>query len=303
MRKKSNQNALVHGVYSSDIVLPWERAEDFNELLEGIRLDFKPNGTSEDDIVFEIAVLHWKKRRINRALQLAFLQSSVAAEIEKSGKRSVRGIRHFFKTQRLEEGREEGQFAAAVVSLSEAMTSLAKLTNSKKPLRRKLGANLRSVISEIEGLRPHIEAGAKPEAGAKTQAEEKFSDSAHSLDTIAQANEMEERLDALIEKKIKRLIIIREFQRQYGQDSSVKLIEHRPSTAKDVSSKPSVAKPSVAKVGRSAQTEKSKGGNDNWNDDNNADNDNNEVEYDWDHEYVEAQAEKKARKERRARKG
>ena len=296
MRKKSNQNALVHGVYSSDIVLPWERAEDFNELLEGIRLDFKPNGTSEDDIVFEIAVLHWKKRRINRALQLAFLQSSVAAEIEKSGKRSVRGIRHFFKTQRLEEGREEGQFAAAVVSLSEAMTSLAKLTNSKKPLRRKLGANLRSVISEIEVLRPHIEAGAKPEAGAKTQAEEKFSDSAHSLDTIAQANEMEEQLDALIEKKIKRLIIIREFQRQYGQDSSVKLIEHRPSTAKDVS-----PKPAVAKVDGIARTKKSKGANDNWNDDNN--DDNNEVEYDWDHEYDEAQAEKKARQERRARKG
>jgi hypothetical protein len=296
MRKKSNKNALVHGVYSSDIVLPWERAEDFNELLKGIRLDFKPNGTTEDDIVFEISVLHWKKRRINRALQLAFLQSSIAAEIEKSGKRSVPGIRHFFKTQRLEEGREEGQFAAAVVSLSEAMTSLAKLTNSKKPLRRKLGANLRSVISEIEVLRPHIEAGAKPEAGAKTQAEEKFSDSAHSLDTIAQANEMEERLDALIEKKIKRLIIIREFQRQYGQDLSVKLIEHCPSTAKDVS-----PKPAVAKVDRIARTKKSKGANDNWNDDNN--DDNNEVEYDWVHEYDEAQAEKKARQERRARKG
>ena len=63
MRKQSNKNALVHGVYSSDIVLPWEKAEDFNELLKGIRLDFMPNGTTEDDIVFEIAVLHWKKRR------------------------------------------------------------------------------------------------------------------------------------------------------------------------------------------------------------------------------------------------
>jgi hypothetical protein len=297
MRKKSNQNALVHGVYSSDIILPWERAEDFNELLKGIRLDLKPNGTIEHDIVFEIAVLHWKKRRINRTLQLAFLQSGVAAEIEKSGKRSVSGIRRFFKTQRIKEGREEGQFAAAVVSLSEAMTSLADCVNSKKkPSRRKLGENLRSVISDIELLRPHIEAGAKPEAGAKTQAEEKASDSGYSLDTIGQSIEIEARLDAQIEKKIKRLIIIREFQRQYGQDSSVKLIEHCPSTAKDVS-----PKPAGAKVDRIARTKKSKGANDNWNDDNN--DDNNEVEYDWVHEYDEAQAEKKARQERRARKG
>lgn len=299
MRKQSNQNALVHGVYSSDIVLPWERAEDFNELLKGIRLDFKPNGTTEDDIVFEIVVLHWKKRRINRALQLAFLQSNVAAEIEKSGKRSVSGIRRFFKTQRIKEGRKEEQFAAAVVSLSEAMTSLTDCMNSRKnPSKGKLGANLRSVIGDIEVLRPHIEAAAKPEVGAKMQAAEKVSDSAYSLDSIAQASEMEERLDALIEKKVKRLIIIREFQRQYGQDSSVKLIEHRSSTAKDVSSNPS-----VAKVGRMAPTKKSKGANDNWNDDNNDDDNNNETEYDWPHEYDEAQAEKKARQKRRARKG
>jgi len=306
MRKQSNKNALVHGVYSSDIVLPWEKAEDFNELLKGIRLDFLPNGTTEDDVVFEIAVLHWKKRRFNRALQLAFLQSTLAAEIEKSGKRSVTGIHRFLKMRRL----EEGQFPAAVVNLSEAMTDLASFAKSKKkPSMGKLGANLRSVISEIEVMRPHIEAEAKSEAEEKPQAEEKVSDSAYSLNTIGQANEMEERLDALIEKKIKRLIIIREFQRQYGQDSSVKLIEHRSSTAKDVSSKPTVTKPAVTKVGRTARTKKSKGANDNWNEDgdNNNDDDyyssdNNDAEYD-ELEYEELQAKKKARQERRARKG
>jgi hypothetical protein len=294
MSKQSNQNALIHGVYSSDIVLPWEKAEDFNELLQGIRLDFMPNGTTEDDIVFEIAVLHWRKRRINRALQLEFLQSSVAAEIEKSGKRSVAGIRRSLKTQRIEEGR----FAAAVVSLAEGISTLTDFANSKeKPWTGKLGANLRSVINDIGELRPHIEAGAKAEAAAKPQADEKVSDSDYNLETAGRGYEMEERLDALIEKKIKRLIIVREFQRQYGQDSGVKLIEHRAPTAKDVS-----PKPSVTKVGRTARTKKTKGANDNWDEDNNDDYSNNANEYDWPHEYDEAQAEKKARQERRARK-
>src|SRR5450759_1281905 len=128
IRESSGESRLIHGVYSSDIVLPWEKAEDFNELLQGIRLDFMPNGTTEDDIVFEIAVLHWRKRRINRALQLEFLQSSVAAEIEKSGKRSVAGIRRSLKTQRIEEGR----FAAAVVSLAEGISTLTDFANSKE---------------------------------------------------------------------------------------------------------------------------------------------------------------------------
>src|SRR2546423_1760850 len=99
MSNKKNRNSLVHGIYSSDLVLPWERAEDFYELLEGMRLDFEPNGATEDDIVFEIAVLHWRKRRINRALQLTFLESDAATEIEKSGKRSVPGIRHHLKAR------------------------------------------------------------------------------------------------------------------------------------------------------------------------------------------------------------
>ena len=64
----------------------------------------------------------------------------------------------------------------------------------------KLGANLRSVITEIEAMRPHIEVEADPQPGEKPQAEEKVSDSAYNLDTIGQANDTEERLDALIEK-------------------------------------------------------------------------------------------------------
>lgn len=305
MSRQSKKNALVHGVYSSDVVLPWERAEDFNELLKGIRLDFMPNGTTEDDIVFEIAVLHWKKRRVNQAQQLAFLHSSVASEIEKSGRRSVSGIRRSLEALRLRDWHDDGRFAAAVVGLSDVLTELASFVSSNKNSSMgKLGSNVRSALNDIEALQPHIEAGATALAAEKLQAEKKVSDNTYSLDTIAQGYEMEERLDALIEKKVKRLIIIREFQRQYGQDSSVKLIEHHASSAKDVSSKPTATKPSVAKAAaaKAGRLKKSKGANDDWNDGDNDNNENNENEYDWEHEYDEAQAEKKARRERRTRK-
>ena len=296
MSKKSNHNALVHGVYSSDVILPWEKAEDFNALLNGMRLDFKPCGTIEDDIVFDIAVLHWKKRRVNRLLQLGFLQTRLAAELEKSGKRSASGIHSFFKKQRIKEGREKAEYTTAVVKLSEAVTSLAGNVNSKKTSSLgKLGANVRSVVADIEKLRPSIE------AGAKSVDEAKKIDGAYSLDTIGSACELEARLDALIEKAIQRLIIIREFQRQYGQDSNVKLIQHYPPAAHGTA-----AKQAVTKVGRKDSTKKSKDANDNWNDnDNDKDNDNeiNPDNYDWEHEYDQALAEqKKARRKRWASK-
>jgi hypothetical protein len=294
MSTKSNHNALVHGVYSSDVILPWESADDFDALLDGIRMDFMPRGT--DDIVFEIAVLHWKKRRVNRLLQLEFLQTSLAAELEKSGKRSASGIHRFFKMQHVKERHEKAEHSTAVVKLSKAVTSLAGDVKSKKSSLGKLGANMRSVVADIEKLRPSIEAGAKSDDEAKKI------DGAYSLDTIGSACELEARFDALIEKKIQRLIIIREFKRQYGQDSNVKLLPHHPLSARG-----SAAKKTVTKGGRKASSKKSTDANDNWNDNDNNNNDNdnqiNPDNYDWEHEYDEALAEqKKARRKRRVRK-
>ena len=88
------KNALVHGVYASDVILPWEKRQSFYDLLNGLRRDYQPNGTFEDDIVFDMALQFWKKRRANRTLQLALLQSPFAAQIEESGKHSVEGIRN-----------------------------------------------------------------------------------------------------------------------------------------------------------------------------------------------------------------
>ena len=92
MTKKS-KNALLHGVYSSDLIFPWEKLEDFLELLNGVRADLDPKGTLENEIVFDLACLRWKKRRLNRFMQLTLLQNPFAAEVEESGKRSVEGIR------------------------------------------------------------------------------------------------------------------------------------------------------------------------------------------------------------------
>ena len=287
MSKKSNKNALSHGVYSSDIILPWERAEDFYELLNGIRLDLKPNGAHEDELVFGIAFAHWKKRRAIRALQLEFLESDLASVIEKSGKRSVPGIRRYLKARPTTGSRKERRYAA---SLSEAMTALADYVNSKKkPSTAKVTANLRSIIGYVEVLQGYLE------ARTKSQAEVKVSNSSFSLDTIRRANGMEEDLDALIERKFKLLIGAKEYQRQYCQDGNAKLIEHRPLKAKkDVAAKSILTKPTHA-----VQAKQIQDADDNWQNDN----DNNDEEYNWDHEYPEyqkAQAEKKARRKRRA---
>ena len=82
-------------------------AKSFYDLLNGLRREFQPNGTFEDDIVFDMALQLWKKRRANRTLQVALLQSPFAAQIEESGKHSVEGIRNHFDFRRSKERRKK----------------------------------------------------------------------------------------------------------------------------------------------------------------------------------------------------
>src|SRR5262249_17941601 len=118
---KHSRNALVHGVYSDDVILPWEKAADFFDLLNGLRADLDPKGTIENEIVFELAILCWKKRRLDRITQLALLQNPFAEAVEESGKRTVKGIRTHLDSKRSKEKRERAKHAAAVSDLSEAM--------------------------------------------------------------------------------------------------------------------------------------------------------------------------------------
>jgi hypothetical protein len=100
------------------------------------------------------------------------------------------------------------------VRLSEAVALLAEQLNKNSSLG-KLGANVRGVLSEVEELRPIIEAGVD---------EAKKIDRANNFEMFRAACELEARLDAQIDKKIERLVMIREFQRKYGQNSNLKLL-------------------------------------------------------------------------------
>jgi len=59
-------------VYSSDIVVPWENEQQFNVMYQGLREEYYPEGVSEELAVFELAGLHWKRRRLTIGTQLAF---------------------------------------------------------------------------------------------------------------------------------------------------------------------------------------------------------------------------------------
>lgn len=70
----ASQNSLKTGAYSSVAVLPHEDQEEFNLLVDQFNRDFAPKDVIEISLVRELAVITWKKLRLEKLEQGYFLK-------------------------------------------------------------------------------------------------------------------------------------------------------------------------------------------------------------------------------------
>lgn len=70
-------NSLRHGLWSRELVIPHVEVEgEWRALLDGVIAEYEPVGTTELEIVVEIAFQMWTRRRIRRAAN-AEIQRSI----------------------------------------------------------------------------------------------------------------------------------------------------------------------------------------------------------------------------------
>ena len=66
-RKPGGQkNAITHGAYAEDLILPGESVREFKLLHRGLIEEWKPIGALEEDTVLTLAHCIWLKRRVDR---------------------------------------------------------------------------------------------------------------------------------------------------------------------------------------------------------------------------------------------
>ena len=70
----TSKNALKTGTYSSLAVLPQENQEEFNHLVDQFNYDFHPSDVIENSLVRELAVITWKKLRLEKLEQDYFIK-------------------------------------------------------------------------------------------------------------------------------------------------------------------------------------------------------------------------------------
>jgi hypothetical protein len=81
--KLTRFNALRHGILSKHAVLPWEDRGEYDRLLGALIAEHKPKGPTQENLVEELAIIFWRKKRLLLAEQAAYfraLQRTTAGE-------------------------------------------------------------------------------------------------------------------------------------------------------------------------------------------------------------------------------
>ena len=63
-KKDRSKNALKHGAFSRELILPGERRKDYERLLAELEAEYSPSGPSEVSLVNHLASLLWRERRL-----------------------------------------------------------------------------------------------------------------------------------------------------------------------------------------------------------------------------------------------
>ena len=74
-RVASSRNALKSGVYSAMVVIPGESEDDFRQMHDQFVADFFPRDIAEGAMVHDLAVITWKRLRLERLEQSSFVRS------------------------------------------------------------------------------------------------------------------------------------------------------------------------------------------------------------------------------------
>src|SRR5215472_612191 len=85
-KKDRSKNALKHGAFSREVILPGESRKDYERLLAELEAEYSPSGPSEIYLVNHLASLLWRERRL-QVYRQARLETRVRT-IESNNKQS-----------------------------------------------------------------------------------------------------------------------------------------------------------------------------------------------------------------------
>ena len=80
-QKGKPPNAHKHGVFSATAIFPGEDEREFEKLHAALIEEWRPVGATEEDAVLSIAKAVWRKRRVQKFLEVQLRRNTVDPDI------------------------------------------------------------------------------------------------------------------------------------------------------------------------------------------------------------------------------
>ena len=197
------RNALKHGANATEVMLWSERYEDYEALRAGLYQEFSPSGSTEEDLVRTLLNLRWRRRRLECHELIVIQQRLDKLREENEHSHHVDNLRSF--APEFEEASSVEQVEAVLARLDPIYSNTIR---NRSPFKagddpQKWGAQI------AEGLLAW-----EPEPRYE-QADEflKILD----LDEFDKSLDRIERLDANIDRTIRRLMQLKTMKQMHGQ--------------------------------------------------------------------------------------
>jgi hypothetical protein len=230
---RANKNALAHGVFATDIVLPWENGEEFVALHNALRDELDPQGVSESETVLGLAGLHWKKRRLNIGSALSYRRHPDAGALTEAGKQGWTGVEEYVRSTAGDGGGVNEALRAVVKAHTDTLMTALTVMNQKiaekdtaPPPSRGLGVDRSAVYTkQIEALAQlakelNVSAGAILPALKLIETQDipqSVAERAFRPDIIEREVKLGALIDKQIEKTLAHLVLLKEYKRLYGK--------------------------------------------------------------------------------------
>src|SRR6266446_6521205 len=224
-----SKNALSHGFYAAEVVLAWEDPEEFSKLHEALRDEYWPDGVLEEAAVFDLAIWHWKKRRLKVGSQLAFHRQRDARAITAASSNGWQGVADYLATGQDDcvadavRGAAKSQFEAVkqvcdmiakhVARICKPDEATAESKQSDTIELEKLVALAKELNLTSKDLVPWLRATEELNLDQHVAAQ------AYRPDIMEKELKLHAEIDRRIEKAMKRLVQAKEYKKFYDAKS------------------------------------------------------------------------------------
>jgi hypothetical protein len=216
------KNALVHGIYATDLVQPWESEEDLERLHQDLVEEWAPEGRMEEETVLDLTRLRWLKHRVMRSSQMAVRSDPLVRELEASGAKTWSQAVSFLKDKAAADDGVMGEARETLALLKDAVKKASAMMTVQDK-------NTHEIFSKVEGIQTMFLKQVLPVYGKafeKVYGKESRNEIEKTITVPLNAVEatycpsylerivrLEASLDARIDKTLNRLSTLKEYKR------------------------------------------------------------------------------------------